>query len=286
MEHNKINENYEKYYQIIELLGSGQYGTVYKAKKRGTNEIRAIKIIEIDNNKDEFMKNIDNELNSMKLCSNENENSIKFYEYYIYQENYKDKIAIVMKLCDKSLQKLLDEKKEGFKSEEIYNIMSQLNNTFKIMNENNIIHRDIKLDNILIKYNSNNNYIVKLTDYGVSKRLINTIGKTFIGSPLTMAPEILEGNNNYDNKCDLWSIGIIIYQLYFKEYPYTGQTLVELYKNIDKLGKKLLKKTNNKNLDNLINSLLQKDPKKRINYEDYFNHPFFKIKYYNINDKI
>ena len=180
------------------------------------------------------MKNINNELKNMKICCNKNENSVKLYEYY----NYKDKIAIIMELCDNSLQKILDERKEGFKIEEIYNIMNQLNNTFKIMNENNIIHRDIKLDNILIKYNSNKDYIVKLTDYGISKQLINTMGTTFIGTPLTMAPEILEGDNNYNNKCDLWSIGIIIYQLYFKEYPYKGLTPVAIYKNIDKLGKK------------------------------------------------
>ena len=117
-----------------------------------------------------------------------------------------------MELCDNSLQAILDKRKEGFKIEEIYNIIRQLNNTFKIMNVNNIIHRDIKLDNILIKHNSNNNYIVKLADYGISKQLINTVGTTFIGTPLTMRPEILEGNHNYDNKCDLWSIGIIIYQ--------------------------------------------------------------------------
>ena len=61
MEHNKINDDFQKYYKISELLGRGQFGTVYKAKKKGTNEIRAIKIIEIDNNDAEFMKSIDNE---------------------------------------------------------------------------------------------------------------------------------------------------------------------------------------------------------------------------------
>ena len=118
-----------------------------------------------------------------------------------------------MELCDNSLQKILDEKKEGYTCEEIYIIINQLNNTFKIMNENKIIHRDIKLDNIVVKYNNENknsdiNFIVKLTDYGMSKNLINTIGKTYAGTPLTMAPEILEGEGkvDYDNKCDLWSI--------------------------------------------------------------------------------
>ena len=93
-----------------------------------------------------------------------------------------------------------------------------------------------------------------------------------------MAPEIFEGggNKNYDYKCDLWSIGIIIYQLFFKEYPYKGSTPTAIYNQINTFGNKILKSTNNNHLDNLINSLLIRDPQKRINYEDYFNHSFFK----------
>ena len=115
-----------------------------------------------------------------------------------------------MELYDNSLQKILDERKEGFTCEQILNIMNQLNNTFKIMYKNKIIHRDIKLDNILIKYNDNNNnesiinFIVKLVDYGKSKQLKDTINTSFFGTFETMAPEILEGKENYDNKCDLW----------------------------------------------------------------------------------
>ena len=278
-----------KHYHILGELGKGNFGKVLKGKNKKTKEIRAIKVIEIDNNADEnYIKYIENEIKNMKICSNENENSVKYYEHFCYH----NKIIIVMELCDCSLQKVLDEKEKGFTCQEIFNIMNQLNNTFKIMNENNIIHRDIKLDNILIKFieNSNLNFLVKLTDYGISKQLSNgSIGKTQLGTPLTMAPEVLEGLNEYNYKCDLWSIGIIIYQMCFKEYPYKGKTQVALYNQIKQLGKKLLKKTNNQNLDNLINSLLVIEPEKRINYTDYFNHPFFKMnlnKYIiNINQK-
>ena len=242
--------------------------------------MRAIKIIEINKNKGFDYKNyINNELDNMKICSKNNENSVKYIENF----SSKKKFIIVMELCDNSLQKILDKRKKGFTSEKILNIMSQLNNTFKIMQKNKIIHRDIKLDNILIKYkdnknnknDSNINFVVKLADYGISKQLINTVNKTFIGAIETMAPEILEGKDNYDNKCDLWSIGVIIYQLFFKKYPYEG-TQVAIYNQIKEYGNTLLEKTKNENLDNLINLLLIKEPEKRMSYEEYFNHPFFK----------
>ena len=90
-----------------------------------------------------------------------------------------------------------------------------------------------------------------------------------------MSPEILAGEE-YDNETDLWSLGVIIYQLFFKKYPYDGETEVAIYKKINELGQKILKETGDKNLDDLIGKLLVNNPKKRIKWEDYFNHPFFK----------
>ena len=279
-EEKEINDDFKNYYEKQGLLGRGQYGKVYKGMNKKTKEIRALKVMNIDYDEDKFLSHIKNELKNMKICSNNNDNSVKIYECFHHER----KFVLVMELCDNSLQKILDEKKEGYTCEEIYNIINQLNNTFKIMNENKIIHRDIKLDNIVVKYNNENknsdiNFIVKLTDYGMSKNLINTIGKTYAGTPLTMAPEILEGEGkvDYDNKCDLWSIGIIIYQLFFKDYPYKGDTPIAIYNKIKNGGNKFLKSTKNTNLDNLIKSLLIKEPSKRITYEQYFDHPFFKV---------
>ena len=172
----------------------------------------------------------------MNIFSNNNINSVKIYLCF----HFKNKFAIVMELCDDNLQNILNKKNEGFTCEEIYNIMSQINNIFKIIIENKIIHRDIKLENIVVKYNdekSNINYIVKLTDYGVNKELINKKGKTNTGTSLTTAPEIIKGEI-YDNKYDLWNIGIIIYQLYSKDYPYKGITDVAIFNQIKNNGKK------------------------------------------------
>ena len=172
--------------------------------------------------------------------------------------------------------------------------MSQLNETFKIMVKNNIVHRDIKLENILVKYEQDK-FIVKLTDYGISKQVTKSkLCKTHAGTGNTMAPEVLEGKEIYDNKCDLWSIGVIIYQLTFKEYPYSGISEVALLNNIKNFGQRKFKESNDNNLNNLIRSLLIYDSKKRIEWNNYFIHPFFLFyrakedykNYYEVGEKI
>ena len=220
-------------------------------------------------------ENLLNEIKNLKLCSKSNNNIVKFYEYYDTEEEF----VIVMELCDNNLKHFLFERKNGLNKNEIKEIIMQLNNAFRIMVDNKIIHRDLKLENILIKYinEDKTKYSVKLADYGVSKKL-NTLAqkcRTHAGTLITMAPEILK-DEDYDNRCDLWSLGIIIYQLFFKELPYKSSTEIGLINQIEKYGQTLLKKTNDKFLDNLISKLLVSEPIRRITWEEYFNHPFCK----------
>ena len=275
-----INEDYKKYYEIDRILGQGSFGTVYKAKKKNTDEFFAIKIIYMDNyiniiDEEDLKKRIINELNIMTICSNENKNnySTKIFKYF----DNSNEFAIVMELCDDNLSRVLRRRGKGFKPEEIKKIMNQLNETFKIMTREKIVHRDIKLENILIKYENDKkeDFIVKLTDYGISKQVsLKTTVQTFTGTRYTMAPEIMEGLK-YNNKCDLWSIGVIMYQLAFNEFPYFGQTEVVLLKNIKKFEHEKLKKSGDVNLDDLIRKLLVYKANERIDWENYFNHPFF-----------
>ena len=205
----------------------------------------------------------------------DNINSVKFYELYDTEKEY----ALVMELCDDNLQNILNKKSTGFNVDEIFDIIKQLNNTFKIMSEKKIIHRDLKLENILVKYTDKDKskFIVKLTDYGVSRKILSLSQKckTISGTIMTMAPEVLAGEE-YDFKCDLWSLGIIIYQLFFKKYPYNGITGVAIYNQIIRLGQGVIKKTGYKKLDNLIKKLIVEDPEKRLSWEDYFNEPIFR----------
>ena len=206
----RINEDYAKYYDIIEEVEYyGAFGRVYKGKKKDTNELRAIKIINYDriltNLSYEYtpdkieeqlqicIKGFIKEYEIMKILSKNNKYSIKCYEYF----NNKDKFVIIMELWDINLSELLSkrirEDKTCFNIDEILEIMNQLNNTFKIMKENNIILRDLKLENILVKYNDNKEYIIKLADYCASESLnsLSKLNSTKIGTTLHMAPEIL-----------------------------------------------------------------------------------------------
>ena len=295
----RSKQNYEDYYERIEVVGAGGYGIIYRGREKETNEIRAIKIMEIEKITGVLLSQYEieeieeqlklciegfiQEFKNMKICSKDNNNSVKCYEYF----NNKDSFVIIMELCDQNLLQLLNnrlkDKKKGFNSEEIYEIMKGLNNTFKIMKENNIIHRDLKLENILIKYDDKEHkkFKIKLSDYGCSKRLISLSKNcnTHAGTDEYMAPEILNGGE-YNYKCDLWSIGIIIYRLIFGKSPYIMKAGTEnaLLNIINKFNNKNFKKTGNGELDDLIKKLLEKDPIKRIGWDEYFNHPFFKYK--------
>ena len=294
-------EDYRKYYNILESIGNGAYGNVYKGQKKGTNDIVAIKVIDINKLKENLLyqygvKEIENqsqlcidsfikEFEVMEICSKNNNNSVKCYEYFLTEE----KFVIIMELCDTNLSKFLmdknEEEKRYFNPKEILEILSQLNKTFEIMKKNKIIHRDLKLENILIKFDDKEHkkFTIKLTDYGSSKRLASLskgICNSSIGTLSYMAPEILK-KQDYNYKIDLWSLGVIIYLLYFGKPPYMGVTEIAVISIIEKFQQTILSKTNNSNLDNLIYNLLEKNPGKRLSWDKYFNHQFFKDEYNN-----
>jgi len=282
--------DYKEKYKNLEKIGNGNFGIVFKGTKDKENW--ALKIIDKEDmrnrlrnnyNKDDIEEEfktyiedkIRNEIEIMRICMKNNKNSVQFHELYDTEDEY----AIVMELCDGNLQNILNKRNSGFNRDEILDIMKQLNNTFKIMSENKIIHRDLKLENILIKYDDNNKskFTVKLTDYGVSRKILTLSQKcnTYSGTIITMAPEILAGEE-HDIKCDLWSLGVIIYQLFFKKYPYDGETEVAIYKKIKNLGQSIIQRTGDEKFDNLIKKLLVEDPRKRLSWKEYFEDPIFK----------
>ena len=252
-----------------------KYVAVKKIKKDQLKEDLKESLTIDELNEDDFKQEIikfNRELENMRICHCEN--SVEIYDYFDEEKFF----VIVMELCDNTLFKELAKTKNGFSAKEIKEILLQLNNVFKKMNENHIVHRDIKLHNILVQYlnEEKTKFKVLLSDYGVSNQLSSMTQryKTHAGTQIIMAPEILSGDE-YNNKCDLWSLGVIIYQLYTKKPPYTGAFDNVILKQIDKLGQRVLNVIKDEKLKDLLSKLLVKDPKHRISWEEYFNHPFF-----------
>ena len=193
-------------------IGSGSFGDVFMGTLRNTGEKIAVKRVKKATLKkygDYLIKAFWKEIENMKLC--ECENSIRLIQTMESENNYN----IVMELCDTDLLIHLNKSPVPFTVDEVRDTFSKLNNVFKIMQKHNIIHRDLKLGNILIKYTDETKkvFIPKLSDYGFSKDLNdNNYTATHLGTPATMAPEIMM-NMPYDAESDLWSIGVMMYQL-------------------------------------------------------------------------
>jgi len=137
---NRTKENFEKYYEIIKVIGIGGYGCVYRGRDKKTKELRSIKVISKEKMEDNLLSQYEaneieeqlnlcingfiEEYNNMKICSNNNNNSVKCYEYF----NNKDNFVIIMELCDQNLLQLLKRKikneQKGFNIEEIHEIMN------------------------------------------------------------------------------------------------------------------------------------------------------------------
>ena len=260
-------------YQLEKQIGSGTFGDVYKGIEIHSGIKVAIKRIKkkfLYENGKYLLKSFYKEIECMKKCSCEN--SVKFIKEFATQ-NY---FNIIMELCDTDLLCYLYQRPNPFTIEEIRETFIQLNNAFRKMHQNNILHRDLKLGNILLKFtdNSKNNFIPKLSDYGFSKELnkYNYTSITHLGTPATMAPEIMN-NKPYNEKSDLWSIGVMLYQLYYRDIPFDGKNEVEILQKIE--SNLPYKQPDDIIFRDLINKLLVVEVSNRLSWNEYFNHSFF-----------
>jgi serine/threonine protein kinase len=192
-------------YILEEEINNGSYGICYRAKDEKNNRY-AIKKIKKGNN--ENVSNIINEINILKIMKCKH--SVEFIEY-IEKDDY---IYIVMELCDGDLNYLLKKMNKKIDIITIVKIIIQLNEVIKLMHEKKIEHRDLKPENILIKFKDEEDFDIKLTDYGFSKSYqSNSKYSKIVGTMYYSPPEVYKNEGN--SKSDLWSIGLILYYLYF-----------------------------------------------------------------------
>jgi serine/threonine-protein kinase ULK/ATG1 len=159
--------------------------------------------------------------------------------------------------------------------EESVYFLKQIMNGFRELHAHKIMHRDFKLANIFL---NDDNLIIG--DFGFAKSG-SDMAQTKLGSPITMAPELLNAGSvvRYTNKADLWSIGVCFFQCIFGKPPFNAKTLNELKHLVKtKSGEHLVFPSNpptSEECKQLLRSLIEPDPKKRIEWKDFFKHTLF-----------
>ncbi len=269
-----LNEDIRKVYKFKKVLGGGHFGSVRIAyKKTDPNKFYAVKSIKKQNLTAKDLEALINEVDI--LASLKHPNIIKFYETY-YDEYF---FHIVMELCNgKDLfEKVIS---LGSISEKMVNgIILKVLNAIAYSHSKGITHRDLKPENILIfeSEDDENDFNIKLIDFGLSKKYNkNEKMHSVLGTPYYVAPEVLKGD--YNEKCDIWSIGILTYVLLTGQAPYNGSNNNEIFNKIIneevKFKGNCWKNVSNEAID-FIKKCLIKDYNLRPSAKELVNHNWF-----------
>lgn len=258
--------NYEVFKKRI---GKGAFSSIYKAYNKYSKELVAVKEISLDT-LNKYEKSIKNETDIMKNLNHPY--IVKLYDTIIDEDT--ENVYLVMEYMGKGdFSKYLN--KRPLKEKFALKYLKQISQAMKYLLDNNIIHRDLKPQNILITDTGN----IKLTDFGFARYFDKDIMiQTICGSPLYMAPEIIK-NKKYDYKSDLWSIGIIFYEMLMGEPPYKAKNIYQLIRKIENDNIEIPQKFRlSLQCQDLLYSLLEKDPVKRITWDEFFSHILLKDK--------
>ncbi|KAK8725595.1 hypothetical protein OTU49_010637 [Cherax quadricarinatus] len=261
-------------YIIAEKIGSGSFADVFKAFKKGkTREVVAIKCVLKSNLSKTALDNLISEIKILKELKHEN---IVEMKDFVWDDRY---IYIIMEYCSGGDLSNFVKSRRRLPEAVCQRFLQQLASALKYMREKKVSHFDLKPSNILLK--SRSHPILKIADFGLAQHMPeDDTNSTIKGSPLYMAPEIIL-KRQYDAKVDLWSVGVILYECLFGKAPYSSKTMDELIEKIKK--DKAIDVPYGTNISpecrDLLQSCLERDVSKRIDFEMFFSHPFVDLEH-------
>ncbi|KAK9823151.1 hypothetical protein WJX72_000639 [[Myrmecia] bisecta] len=250
-------------YHVVELVGEGSFGKVYKGRRKFTGQITAMKFIMKHGKSEKDIKNLRQEIEILRNLRHEN--IIQMLDAFETKTDF----CVVTEFGHGELFEILEDD-QSLPEEVVQHIAKQLVRALHYLHSNRIIHRDMKPQNILIGANG----VVKLCDFGFARAMsCNTMVLTSIkGTPLYMAPELVQ-EQPYNHTVDLWSLGVILYELYVGQPPFYTNSIYSLIHHIVKDPVKFPSNISQE-FKSFLKGLLNKKPGDRLGWPDLQEHPF------------
>ncbi|KAM9711122.1 serine/threonine-protein kinase ULK3 isoform 3-T3 [Dama dama] len=259
---------------LTERLGSGTYATVYKAyAKKDTREVVAIKCVAKKSLNKASVENLLTEIEILKGIRHPHIVQLKDFQWD------SDNIYLIMEFCaGGDLSRFIHTRR--ILPEKVARVfMQQLASALQFLHERNISHLDLKPQNILLS--SLEKPHLKLADFGFAQHMSPRDEKHVLrGSPLYMAPEMV-CQRQYDARVDLWSVGVILYEALFGQPPFASRSFSELEEKIrsNRVIELPLRPQLSQDCRDLLQRLLERDPSRRISFQDFFAHPWVDLEH-------
>ncbi|NXW59087.1 STK36 kinase, partial [Eurystomus gularis] len=250
-------------YHVLEMIGEGSFGHVYKGRRKHSAQVVALKFISKVGRSEKELKNLQQEIEIMRGLHHPN--IIQMLDSF---ETDKE-VVVVTDYAEGELFQILED--DGcLPEDQVQTIAAQLVSALYYLHSHRILHRDMKPQNILLGKDG----VVKLCDFGFARAMsIHTMVLTSVkGTPLYMSPELVE-ERPYDHTADLWSVGCILYELFVGTPPFYTSSIFQLVSLIVKDPVKWPAAIS-PGFKSFLQGLLMKDPRQRLSWPELLSHPF------------